>query len=427
MFTGLHNVIWSRFNETIHDQSLLSSKNFTHFLTSSLNSFRFYVHYVQENHSSSRQLHEDYHIVEYSGQRSRYANPDSPPVLSSIAISAKGIVGKVEDESFQRQKEALENIITTKQTNIRLQSVEMENKQKEFHDLQRQIVTINDERKRIQQMLQYPNELKRKLQIEKRKLNDLEMKLKFNIDEEKMKLRKVYDDHITTMMTSLQEMVKNVEAYNIVIMKSQLIQLQREYKNDQLRSLQSELREANEQVRIIQGSIKLIERQRETAERDMKKAEEELNEIVEKCGGQEGFQEEYKKAKQMCPEETIQDIRDQLAVVAGELELSIDNPEVIERYEATCQELKTTEAELQTLTTSFEQSDRNLQEQSEEWLTGVRDIARKLNEGFHDYMNELQFQGEVTLKETGNVCDFKMIPSVVINHSQGDSTNMKFK
>jgi chromosome segregation ATPase len=133
----------------------------------------------------------------------------------------------------------------------------------------------------------------------------------------------------------------------------------------------------------------------------------------------EGFMAKYRRTRAECPEEDCEKIEEIIADLDALIENSIDNPEVLQRYDETKGAAAVAEVELKDLEDAAENQEGHLAEKSESWTRSVTAIAVKLNKSFGKYMEDLQYQGEVQLRETGGFANWEMQMKVKFREERG--------
>eukprot|EP00607_Mallomonas_marina_P011069 CAMPEP_0182424812 /NCGR_PEP_ID=MMETSP1167-20130531/11073_1 /TAXON_ID=2988 /ORGANISM="Mallomonas Sp, Strain CCMP3275" /LENGTH=211 /DNA_ID=CAMNT_0024604907 /DNA_START=93 /DNA_END=725 /DNA_ORIENTATION=+ len=91
-----------------------------------------------------------------------------------------------------------------------------------------------------------------------------------------------------------------------------------------------------------------------------------------------------------------------------ELESVIDDPHLLERYNLLNQQYDLEKKELEQMALEFESIDVRVRERARGWLDQVKNLTHRLNDAFSQYMREMQYRGEVVLKEVGTFKEYEM-------------------
>lgn len=123
--------------------------------------------------------------------------------------------------------------------------------------------------------------------------------------------------------------------------------------------------------------------------------------------------EEFIEAKleemhRLCPEDTIDAVNARILILNHEITRTVDNPLLKERFERLKLEVSQQERLLDELNKQYESQDDILLERAEKWTRIVNGCITKLNELFRKYMRDLNFDGEVLLRNKGLFNDYEL-------------------
>ena len=123
--------------------------------------------------------------------------------------------------------------------------------------------------------------------------------------------------------------------------------------------------------------------------------------------------EEFIEAKleemhSLCPEDTIEAVQARTVVLDHEIKRIVDNPLLKERFERLKAEISQQELLLEELNKQYESQHDILHERAEKWTRIVNACITKLNELFRKYMRDLNFDGEVLLRNKGLYNEYEL-------------------
>ena len=147
---------------------------------------------------------------------------------------------------------------------------------------------------------------------------------------------------------------------------------------------------------------------RDQAQKTQSHAQKDLEDLVVELGGQKELQKVYIEARKAFPEDDLTFLREKLLELQEEIEASVDNPEVLRRYEELKQEAEKAQTELSRVESKLENYQETYRQRIEEWKRNVQQIAEKLNISFKEFMEALQYRGEVNMIETDMIANYEM-------------------
>jgi hypothetical protein len=403
MFCGLHRILWCRINDSVADNAINSQV--IDRLLGTNDSIRLYVNRVQP--SIERQKLDQSQLTEYNCVRSRY-NRNILPSISTQDFLPKGLLGVASEDSSSSVRQEIEQRIRNHKQMIEAIEKEIMTKRTLLEDLHNELNKLKHQKNDANTRLVIPKDLQRKIDNEKRKLADIQIKLSINMHQQKEKLFASYDECVESSLISIEKLLElnqdkglsNIDRCVALNYKSEV--------NSALHIVSEKVTEARESLKQYQQCVKTAQLERHDVEKKKDSIEAKLNKIIDEKGGEQQFENLYKSVEEACPEISLVDLQAKVMFITDELNRIIENPEVLKRYKQLQEELMVVNQEFADLQVQFDSSHRDLQERSVSWCTDVRNIANRVNESFKVYMKDLGFQGEVSLLETGTFNNYEM-------------------
>jgi chromosome segregation ATPase len=364
-----------------------------------------------------------FQITEYNGKRSRYA-PNAPPSTSSQDVPAYGNSGLLDsggggEDIADRRAQLTAQIETAKGEMGEVES-QLQAKDKEL----RAVRSEQGEKKR--QKAEYhrainsmPRELKDKIASLERNRDDVKKRLsKTSESERAAKIAdyiQAFEAHMQGLEAGFAQGLRNLQFQTEVASANHCWQL-----------LMSDIEEAAEAVadakeglKAFQAAEKAAKLKREDFQTQQGKATRELEAKTHEMGGRVEFGKMYAKALQAFPENDIEALALTMEELSAEIQASVDNPEVLRRYEELKGEADKAAVELQKVQQKLDNYLESYRERIDEWKQNVHRIADRLNVSFERYMGALQYQGEVSLVETDMISNYEMRLMVSFRQESG--------
>jgi len=105
--------------------------------------------------------------------------------------------------------------------------------------------------------------------------------------------------------------------------------------------------------------------------------------------------------------------------VQTEIDNSVDNPEVIKRYEELVEEAARAKQELDVVEDRLQNFEAKNRERIEAWKENATMVTGKLHDSFKKFMEALQYHGEVKMVETGAISEYEMQLMVSFRDTEG--------
>lgn len=116
----------------------------------------------------------------------------------------------------------------------------------------------------------------------------------------------------------------------------------------------------------------------------------------------------FAKVLEMCPEGTTDAILDRIVALNIEINSTVDNPQLKDKYQRVEEEVRALERDVLLLASEFDNQDQVLQDRATRWVNIILNITEKLNNSFSKYMSNLQFKGEVHLVRKGTYNNYEL-------------------
>ena len=398
-FVFLHMVLWAKGPEL---STHLTDEQLQVFCQKS----REYKLYVADTDAAGS-VHK---VVQYGGKKSRY-DTQSKAVITSISVEPAKLLSNSSGDSNERKAELDAAIAASRQeiadTNARITTLNNSNAQRQdfmarlTHDIQ----TLRKKGSDIAT-------LRQQISHAQRKLAEVTKKLSVDANVEKSGL-------MTRLAAAIDDMILQVDnLYKRTAFVSDAA-IQHVYAHAKLKILQKQeyllthrLREARQTLQVLTLEKRAKERARDEAQARNQAAEDALLQLQTEYGSEAAFDEAYLKATAQCPEESYADLVVRMEQLNGELDASIDNPQVLERFDELTAALKEADVKYKLAITTFENSQDNIRARSDRWVASVHTIVKKMSAMFSHFMKEIHYGGEIGLNEKGNFCDYEMVLKV---------------
>jgi chromosome segregation ATPase len=268
---------------------------------------------------------------------------------------------------------------------------------------------INNNKRTLVAARKAPDTIKGKRDTSLRKIADLEKQLHAGIETENKKLKSSLKKAMGVLLKGMDEAVKAGEEFrahrvNFEILKSVQDDIQEELSNTTL-----QLRDAKAGMASFGRAVKEATEQQQKAIAERNEKEEELREIINEMGGEEMFINTiYPQVIEHCPEGTVDEITARIGRLQALINQSIDNPDLRERHAVSKAHLIRLTIEVEEAQAAENNVQGHFDARKEVWLRAVQTIQEKISRLFHQYMGELNYEGQVELVREGTIMDYKM-------------------
>jgi chromosome segregation ATPase len=347
-------------------------------------------------------------ITSYHGQKSRYASSEAPSLQTGDVRAHLNFLGVASASDESENRDSLQQELQR----VHAETSKLESTRSKLADTQQRIAhqyeAFRRDRTSIMTDLRAPAQFNQLIDNEKRKINDIQKQLSRGAEVEKASFQRQLEGHIDKYTKAIGDLQRRILALDKLVVESRVI-------HQSFRDLQARHNTVLQQLRSRLSDVETFERAKESAERDRDAAQENfdtyerrLEDLQEESGGEAAFEKVYQRCILELPEKTLAEIRARIAEVSGLLERSIDNPQLLSRYEAAKADLATESEALMQLDSSLRNAEESIQARSTAWLDTVTAIANKLNMLFSAYMKELQYDGAVSLVKKGMFDSYEM-------------------
>lgn len=353
-------------------------------------------------------------MVQHSGFRSRYMRPTDPPVLKSNNVDISKGPGCIKSstggtEEVQERRTSLEAQIADKTRVLQ----EIENVQRGLSTKLQQLMSesdvINTSKRTLAVAKKAPDIIKGKRDTSRSKISDLEKQLHSGIEAESKILKSTLKKAMDLLLKGMDEAVKAGEEFRVHRVSYEILKSVHDDIQEELSNTSLKLRDARAGIASFARAVKDATEQQQQAVKDRNEKEVELREIIDDMGGEEVFiNEVYPKVIEHCPEGTVDEINARIGRLQALINQSIDNPDLRDRHAVSSAELARLTVEVEAAQDAENNVQGHFDARKEIWLKAVQTIQEKISRLFKQYMEELNFAGQVELVKEGTIMDYKM-------------------
>lgn len=406
-FASIDSALWASGHNLI---SQIAPEKMSNLCSNTNRYFRLYVAELDQRGSVKE-------IIDYSGTKSRYS-PNDPPSIITTAVPPARLVGLANSEETAAKQSELETAIRGANERIHHLNSEIELCRKEMDTSVDNQEKIKAELRKLRETASLPKKIQKQIETNAKAIADISKKLNVNHEEELEKMVGGMNKHMDQMFNNIAEtQLLSMRCADICTSKSVCSQSVR-VALTKVHNLSAELETHKQELSALEREIKAAERERDQINKSVKQAEENLMSLQESVGGQDYFDQLYLRSIQEIPDATKNELERQMNELIGQLEATVDNPELVTRYEASCAELENETAVLERKRNDLQTGISSTSERRNKWHNTVKTIADRLNLSFSAYMEELGFRGEAKLEEASSFMNFKMQMYVAFRDSQ---------
>lgn len=359
-------------------------------------------------------------ITSYHGQKSRYASSEAPSLQTGDVrthLNFLGVASGSADDSENRDD------LERELQRVQADASKLDAKKSKLSETQQrmghQYEALRRDRTSILSDIRAPAQYNQLIDNEKRKIIDIQKQLSRGSEVEKASFQRDLKGHIDKYTKGIGNLQSRIQSLDKLSVESRIV-------HSTIRELQSKHSSVAQQLRSRLGDVETFERAKEAAEEERNAAQENfetferrLEDLQDESGGEAAFEKVYQRCILELPEKTLVQIRARIAEVSGLLERSIDNPQLLARYDSAKAELATETEALMQLDSSLRNAEESIQARSTAWLDTVTAIATKLHMLFSAFMEELQYAGAVTLVKKGMFDTYEMQMQVSYREEDG--------
>jgi chromosome segregation ATPase len=424
-FNALHTMLWGR-GEGMSDN--MTGEQLSMLCPQGMPAFRLFVHDEGSKTTSSRSMtpgrggnNSFGKVTDFNGRRSRYAT-NAPPSTSTSRVQPKGIISdfqsgaggtSAEDgaqqnpaeikQQYQQRKEEISNELQKVNTLLIAARQKDDELKNEAQRLKGKATELNKVRSQPQALERQIQMLTKQLQADEKKLTQ-EVYLK-----EKEAKQSDFAQTIDTFLDRIDSLTQGIHQFSLRRIDKRVCATLKHCAQEKTVFLENEMNHYKTEINNLRKQKDLKEREVKRLETDLHNLNEEMNDIIAQCGGYDTFVRDiFPRVIQECPENTLEEIEDKLMAVETMIQKILDNPQVVERYNALEREFSEICAELEKSEKELNDAESVLTDRSKKWLAAVESLTKKLDHSFSAYMKGLKFDGEVVLKPIGKFIDYEL-------------------
>jgi chromosome segregation ATPase len=349
-------------------------------------------------------------ITSLQGRMSRF-NPSAPPILEATDTRKSHLLSVANTEGDARA-ESLRTQLGRLRDEIRELEESQASANKQQQSLQQQCQQVRHDRAKCQQDMKQVSVLKRELESAQRHLADIVRQLSMSAEAERAALKASMRQSVQQYQDALDALNKKMRAgLGFVVNHTVSSKRAREIRTMHM-NVANSLRQAREGLHDYERAKRDAEMTRDVQNKKLDELNAMLNELQQDCGGPNKFSKLYRRCTRECPEETFAEIEIRRQEVTDIIQNSIDNPQLLDNYERTKDQLAVEEASLVELQVILESSFEKFEKRVEDWTSKVSSLAIKLNSLFESFMSELKYHGSVELRKVGGLDTYEMIMQV---------------
>lgn len=401
-FSGFHHILWAK-GEGISKS--LSSEQLS--LLSDPERGGSYRLFAVNVESKSRLGFSS--ISEYNGSRGR-AGDAQQNLLPNISLAQWIEVGGSGDADTVRDN-----------LNVRLTELKKEQSHIEktremkatgLKDVNHEIAGLKAEKIELMKTLKEPGIVAQKIDLLKKKIADCESFLSRDSEAERAQLQENFRSAIEnqiTLMTQLQEKVHIVLDAHA---ETAVVECNVKGIGTELQQIKQQIRDAEVTVEHLKTHVKEAASQRDQAQREQASAVQEFEALQVKAGSKAVFEDQIRQVTESCPEGTIEDVNLRIEGLKFDLDSAVDNPEVVTRFQNAERERDHCLQEQTQLLNAVQNAEAEMQTRLTSWIDSVKNVASKLSHYFAEFMQALQYDGLVSMKETNTIDNYEIVMMV---------------
>lgn len=283
------------------------------------------------------------------------------------------------------------------------------------HDLEAAQVERDEHRnacKKLKNLLSQPEALKHNLLREEKKRNDLAHKLERDSGQERQRLVELLHSKVSELTQAVAEVHSRCDAALEATIWKDFISRSSRGKRDELFDAKQALDDANKKLIDIKYKVKELEGERNVANDQKVDAERVIEDLEVQLGSEAKLLDFFHRAAKVITEtnrEALIEKRDQLS---GQLEATLDNPELLKQYEKLLQEAEKFRLDQVECEDKLNRLRSGSASRIAAFKQNVETLIQKLNVDFARFMEELNFAGEVSLNDEGGFLNHEVILKV---------------
>ena len=260
--------------------------------------------------------------------------------------------------------------------------------------------------KTLKQHLSEPERQKNGLLREEKQRDELSRKLEKDLGHGRQKLIGALRDKISQSLEGVCEIHNRCDrALEASIWKEYATRASREVRGE-IFAAKEALEEAKNKYAELKTTVRNLEMERNEATEQKLEAERVISQLEEDLGSEEKLNEFFVRASKEIAENSKESLTAKRETIIGQLEATVDNPELITQYEKYVVDASAARARYEEKLHNLNYLQDSMQSREAVWLENVQNVTDKLNKDFGRFMTELNFDGEVGLRTQGKFSDF---------------------
>lgn len=349
-------------------------------------------------------------ITEYGLSKSRY-EPTKPAVISTIELKMQmNILGRVEVDNTAQKKQLEGDMKALKERIGVLETASRTIKEKQ-RKASGPLSAKRSDLTNLKKCLQLPVQKERELKAQKESLRKLESEYTVDAEQDKRNYLRQYQQNFNEAL----EHVKKLVEYGDVGMQAQLEKTvadeSRNSLRQQLDSMTQLVRDAKRALDSFASNVSTKKKDFEDFKKVKEASEARATEIVMELGhgNADAFKAEYAKlSKDTADASTLEEINDKIETLTAEIDSGVDNEGLLVHYNKLLKDVDFEKRELEQLQHAFSHAEESLGTRLAEWKARVFAVSEKVNGSFSAYMKKLQYEGQVELRDLGNIDQYAM-------------------
>lgn len=283
---------------------------------------------------------------------------------------------------------------------------------------------LSAKREKVQQLakaFKEPQTLEAKLGIAKKKFTSVEHILAQGTRAKREQLENKYNSTVHSILDHLEVItMRSTDCVNLSVDVA--------IEEESTKALETALAAATQAYSEARQGLHAYEERKREAERSVEAKSEQLAEALndlkaiqstfEKQSDFVAYYRDEVNVPAFCPEATIAEIEERIFVLERQITSVADNAGIIERYDAAKREEEELRRSLEKLEADLEKHEETVEKQSKQWLSQVQTIIDKVDKNFSEYMEKLQFSGEVTFVRKGTFSEYELQLKVSFKNNQ---------
>jgi hypothetical protein len=406
-FAGLHNAIWAKGNNL---STRLPSNTLNELCNNPSNRFRMYVADIESNSGNPSFSNFDSDVVkdltEFSASKSLHASANDLPSLRTMPVKAARVLD-IGAHDIDATRLEIENEIRKNKQIVDNLNSEISTCVNDMKYLTRSLDELKNTMKDTKAALTVPNQIRLKIDQEKKRANELRKQLSTDQEALHQELQQRINEYIQDAFNTINDTYEKSGPCMDAVLDKAALTIALRSTSDKLYKARDDLEEGKRNLSVLEADIKAKQKRRDEANSMVKVAEDAIKELQEEMGMEE-FGTLFARAARELAGKTKEELHRQVQIITGQLEATVENPELMRRYENSTKELQEAVQRLEMFNLEYAQAEEMIAARKNSWLHSVRAIARKLDVLFSTFMEELNYQGNIELYEANSLAAFEM-------------------